>query len=100
MKLLSVVQTPGGSKQFLATFQKDGRTYLRRFGTSSNYVLNSKKTDKDRENYRKRHMANPGEASNIKNDPMSAGALSYWILWGESRSWRQNVSAFKRRFGV
>ena len=32
------------------------------------------------------------------NDPLTPGALSRWLLWGESRSPARNTAAFKRRF--
>jgi hypothetical protein len=34
------------------------------------------------------------------NDPTSAGALSRWLLWGDSRSLATNLASFRRRFGV
>ena len=95
MKLVSVKRV-GGDKEFVAVFQRaDGRSKTTRFGTASNYVSNPDKTKKDRENYIKRHRVNEDY-----NDPTSAGALSRWILWGESRSFEKNVRAFKRRFNL
>ena len=32
------------------------------------------------------------------NDPKRAGYLSYFILWGESKSLRENVKSYKKRF--
>ena len=34
------------------------------------------------------------------NDPKSAGALSRWILWGDSTSIETNLAAFKRKFNL
>lgn len=34
------------------------------------------------------------------NDPLTAGALSRYLLWGESRSLSKNLQSFKSRFGV
>lgn len=34
------------------------------------------------------------------NNPQSAGALSRWILWGNSTSLEQNVRQFKERFSL
>ena len=31
-------------------------------------------------------------------DPLTPGALSRWLLWGESRSLARNTAAFRRRF--
>ena len=34
------------------------------------------------------------------DDPYSAGALSRWLLWGDSKSLDVNHATFMRRFGV
>lgn len=34
------------------------------------------------------------------NNPRSAGALSRWILWGDSTSITRNLAAFRRRFSL
>jgi len=34
------------------------------------------------------------------NKPKSAGALSRWILWGDSTSLETNLAAFKRKFNL
>lgn len=95
-KLESLTRTPGGKKEFVAVFRQDNeRTKTVRFGTSSNYVLNKDKTDAHRAAYIARHRVNE-DFSN----PMTAGSLSRYILWGNSRSWPQNLAAFRRRFKV
>ena len=68
-----------------------GRTV--RFGTASNYVSNPRKTARDRAAYIARHRVNENH-----NDPLTPGALSRWLLWGESRSLARNTAAFRRRF--
>lgn len=94
---VSVVRTPGEAKAFKAVFTlPDKRTKTVRFGTESNYVLNSDKTEQDRRAYIARHSAPKSKEDH--GDPMTAGALSRYILWGDSRSWRKNLAAFKRRF--
>lgn len=49
---------------------------------------------KARAAYRSRHR------NDKINDPLSPGALSWWLLWGDYDNMNQNLSAFKRRFGV
>ena len=95
-RLLSVKRTPGGTKEFVAVFEQDnGRKKTTRFGTASNYVTNSAKTKADRTNYIARHIVNEDHGA-----PMSAGALSRFVLWGGSRSLSRNVSAYKKRFNL
>ena len=64
-----------------------------RFGTESNYVSNPRKTARDRAAYIARHRVNENHG-----DPLTPGALSRWLLWGESRSLARNTAAFRRRF--
>ena len=64
-----------------------------RFGTSSDYVSNPRKTARDRAAYIARHRVNENHG-----DPLTPGALSRWLLWGESRSLARNTAAFRRRF--
>jgi len=93
-KLESITRTPSGPKAFVAKFKMDsGRSKTVRFGTSSNYALNPKKTDADRAAYLARHKVNENWS-----DPTTAGALSRFILWGQSRSWQANMRSYKRRF--
>lgn len=101
MKLLKVERTRGLAKEYVATFQKpDGRKYMRRFGTGSNYATpGSGKTKEDRDNYRARHRANP-QSKGAERKADSPFNLSMHILWGESRSIAENVKAYKKRFGV
>ena len=96
MKLEKVVRTPTERKEFKAIFTLDnGSSKTVRFGTSSNFVLNNDKTQKDRSNYIKRHRVNENH-----DNPLTAGALSRHLLWGDSRSLKKNVDDFKTRFNV
>ena len=64
------------------------------FGSSqhSNYTVHH---DKERRRlYRLRH-----HKDNL-DTPFSPGALSWYILWGESTSLGKNVKEFRRRFDV
>ena len=95
LKLLRVVPTPGLSKKYAAVFVlPHGRQRTVRFGTASNYVSNPRKTARDRAAYIARHRVN----ENHGGDPLTPGALSRWLLWGESRSLARNTAAFRRRF--
>ncbi len=96
MKLEKVVRTPTEGKEFKAIFTlDDGKSKTVRFGTASNFVLNKDKTELDRKNYIKRHRVNENH-----NNPLTAGALSRHLLWGDSRSIKKNINDFKTRFNV
>ena len=48
-----------------------------------------------RERYLMRHRARENW-----NEPMTAGSLSRWLLWGPSTSLSANVRTFKNRFNL
>jgi hypothetical protein len=52
-------------------------------------------TEADRLNYIARHRVN----ENFE-DPLTAGSLSRYILWGASRDIDKNIEAFKKRFNL
>lgn len=82
-------------KDYMAIFTErpNGRNKTVHFGDSkmSDYVSGA--TKEQRERYRKRHQKDLRT-----NDPERAGYLSYYILWGESKSIRKNIESYKRRF--
>ena len=57
------------------------------------YLHTGDKEQRDR--YRARH-----EKDLRSNDPSKAGYLSYYLLWGESRSLATNLASYRRKFGV
>ena len=83
------------TKKYTAIFYDDKNKKIKttHFGNkgSSDYTIN--KNDKTKMNYLKRHEKNENW-----NDPMTAGALSRWILWGDSTSIKTNIKDFKKRF--
>jgi hypothetical protein len=82
-------------KKLMAVFTlENGRTRTTHFGASGmdDYTKTRDKAQKQR--YLKRHRRNENW-----NNPLSAGALSRWILWNkETRG--ASISDFKRRFNL
>jgi len=94
MKLVKVVPSQKVKKKYDAVFLKDnGKEKRVAFGAAgmSDYTINKDK--ERRERYRKRH-----EKDLKTNDPMRAGYLSYYILWGDSTSLKKNISEYKKKF--
>ena len=56
----------------------------------------TKTHDKDQ---RMRYLTRHSKNENWRN-PKSAGALSRFILWGDSTSIEANLTAYKRRFNL
>jgi hypothetical protein len=79
-------------KRFQAIFPDNTTIHFGSKGAST-YIDNGNK--KKRENYIKRHQVNEDF-----NNPKTAGALSRWILWGDSTNIDKNISDFKKKFNV
>ena len=82
------------NKKYKAVFTTDdGKTKTIHFGAKG-YEDYTQHHNKDRRTlYRQRHE------KDLKGDPMRAGYLSYYILWGDSTSLQTNIRTFKNKFG-
>lgn len=96
MKLLKIIESPKSGKEYRAVFQTDsGRLKTTDFGdpTMEQYTEHGDK--ERREAYRARH------AKDLETeDPTRAGYLSYYLLWGDSKSLSRNISSYKKRFNL
>ncbi len=81
-------------KKLMAVFTKDnGRTQTTHFGSAGMDDYTLKKDKEQRKRYRSRHKKDLSTG-----DYTRAGYLSYYILWGDSTSRKENISSYKRRF--
>lgn len=93
--LISVVDSTNPKKRYTAIFDIDGRQKKVNFGDPNmeSYVMHHNK--ERRSNYRLRH------ARDLRtNDPLRPGFLSYYLLWGKSRSLDKNIATYKRQFDL
>ena len=95
-KLISITKSNKAGKKMMAKFKnkENGRESTTHFGASGYDDYTIKKDKEQRARYRQRHRGD-----NLSN-PRSAGALSYYVLWGDSTSKRQNIASYKRRFNL
>jgi len=96
MKLLKVVESTRPEKKLMAVFQTDnGRTKTVHFGAANmdDYTITHDKDQRDR--YRARHKKDLNT-----NDPTRAGYLSMAILWGDSKSRRKNIEAYRAKYNL
>ena len=96
-KLLSVTKSNKKDKKYDAKFEnkKTKRTKTVSFGPESMDDYTITKDKEQRERYRTRHK------KDLKTkDPTRAGYLSYFLLWGNSTSLRENIKNYKKRFGL
>lgn len=96
-KLLRVVRSANRLKKYDAVFD-DGKVVS--FGARhengvpyDDYLLTGDRAKRER--YIARHRVNEDWS-----DPQSPGALSRYLLWGNSRSLSRNIQSFRSRFGV
>jgi hypothetical protein len=93
MKLLSVTPSQKPEKKLDAKFETDtGRTKVVSFGARGMDDYTKTHDKEQRARYLNRHSANENWA---KKD--SPGALSRWILWGESTSLLKNIQNYKAK---
>ena len=85
--------TGSAEKRYTATF-KDGK--IVHFGQRGGSTYIDHKDKEKRAAYIARHSKNGENWSN----PKTAGALSRYLLWGDSTSLRSNIATYKRRFNL
>ena len=95
MKLISIKPSTKSDKKLMATFENDGRTKTIHFGSKGMDDFTKTKDEEQRARYRQRHKKDLET-----KDPTRAGFLSYYILWGDSTSRRENIASYKKRFNL
>ena len=107
--ITKVIELPSGSnKRFMAELylngihrgrMTEGYTKRIRFGAPEGKTFIDHGDEKKRENYWKRHMANPVEKYRIENFIPSAALLSAFLLWGETTDMRENINMLNTVLG-
>jgi len=93
MKLLSIVPSHMATKKLDAKFETDsGRTKIVPFGSKGMDDYTKTHDTEQRNRYINRHSKHENWS---KLD--SPGALSRWILWGNSTSLLKNISDYKEK---
>ena len=93
--LVKVEDSKAKGKRYTAVFRdsKSGREKRVNFGDASMENFTIHKDPERRKRYLNRHKSREDW-----NNPVSPGALSRWILWGESSSFAKSVTDYRRRF--
>lgn len=86
-------------KKLMAVFTKDNNgkrsSKTTHFGASGMDDYTLTKNKEQRKRYRERHK------KDLKTgDYTRAGYLSYYILWGNSTSRKENIASYKKRFNL
>jgi hypothetical protein len=95
VKVVITKSTVKGKKYTAIFYDKDKKIKTTHFGQygADDYTLSRDKEQRTR--YRNRH-----EKDLKTRDYKRAGFLSYYILWGESTSIKQNIKSYKSRFNL
>jgi len=95
MVKMVVEKGTGKNKKLKAIFYDDQGKKIKttQFGDSRYEDYTQHKDKKRRSKYRDRHKKDLE-----KGDYMSAGYLSYYILWGQSAALDTNIKAYKKMF--
>tara|TARA_R110000824_G_scaffold143807_3_gene311549 strand:+ start:652 stop:954 length:303 start_codon:yes stop_codon:yes gene_type:complete len=99
MKLV-IQDSKSKGKRFVAIFTDNkGKEKRVNFGLKNpkigTYIDHGDKTI--RKNYIARHEV---REKKFYKDPMRAATLSRFILWGDSKSLKQNIESYKRKFNL
>ena len=95
MKLIKVEGSSAKNKRFTAIFSNGKKEKKVNFGLKGGSTYLDNKDKKKRAAFRARHKVD------LKtNDPMRAGYLSYYLLWGDSTSLAVNIKDYKKRFSL
>tara|TARA_R110000851_G_scaffold146204_2_gene285818 strand:+ start:4031 stop:4342 length:312 start_codon:yes stop_codon:yes gene_type:complete len=101
MFLLSILKSNKPDKKYTATFCKcekrnscAGSNHLvKHFGSKGSTTYLDRKDETLKKNYIARHEVNENF-----NDPLTAGSLSRWLLWGPTTNLKKNIEIFKKKF--
>ena len=95
VKVVITKSTVKGKKYTAIFYDKDKKIKTTHFGQAGadDYTLSRDKEQRTR--YRNRH-----EKDLKTGDYKRAGFLSYYILWGNSTSIKQNIKSYKSRFNL
>ena len=92
--LSSVTKGSRRDKLFVAEFTDGTRVHFGGAGYDDYTSFPADVRDEKRRLYRLRH------AGDRLDSPRTAGALSYYLLWGESADLSNNIRSFKKRFKI
>jgi hypothetical protein len=95
MKLVSITKSKAKGKKWAAEFSYTGdKKKTIHFGATGYLDYTIGASDEQRKNYLSRHAS----GKTAKAD--TADALSYHILWGESKKMSNNIKSFKNKYSV
>jgi len=92
MKSVRIIKSSKPDKKYMAMFNIDGKKKTTHFGQAGADDYTITRDEEQKKRYLDRHRANENW-----NDPLTAGALSRWILWNKP-SITDSIASYKKRF--
>ena len=100
VRLVSIEPSERSTKKYVATFSEEGKARAKRihFGAKgmNDYIIYHKDDPVNAENRKRLYIQRHRDAENW-NNPMTAGALSRYILWNLP-TLQSSIRDFKQRF--
>ncbi len=93
MRFESIKQSTRKNKKLMITFSNPKKTI--HFGSKNSTTFLDNGDKKKRENYILRHQVNENW-----NDPLTAGTLSFYLLWGSSTDLNTNLKKYLSHFNI
>ena len=93
MRFESIKQSTRKNKKLMITFSNPKKTI--HFGSKNSKTFLDHNDKKKRENYILRHQVNENW-----NDPLTAGTLSFYLLWGSSTDLNTNLKKYLNHFNI
>ena len=94
LKLIKIKTSHNKDKKFDAVFERDGRTKVISFGASGMSDFTKNKDEDRKKLYIQRHQKREDW-----NNPVSAGALSRYVLWNKP-TLEASIKDYKKRFNL
>ena len=96
--ILDVVSSPKPYKRFRIKIKEGDKIKHFDFGLDTGSTYIDHKDKQKREAYRKRHYANRSEKRLIDNLIPSPALFSYYLLWGNSTDFFENLNKLQAEF--
>jgi len=97
MEILEMVNSPKSNKRFRIVISIDGKIKNFDFGSPTGFTFIDGASETVRDNFRKRHLANPTEKKRIEGYIPSASLFAYRVLWGDSQDIFENLVTLNKR---
>lgn len=98
IEIVEIVASSKPNKRFRIVLNENSLCRSYDFGAKTGSTYIDHEDSKKRNNYRKRHLANPAEREKIENLVPSPALFAYRLLWGNSTDLFENLIDLQKDF--